>query len=144
MEPARPTKRRAEEQAEGGAKKPKYPRFPGEGRKLDKFGTVPFSGRAQRLPENGGDGRDTRNLDLREKAMQRMRELGHQHAQTERKSEMLDRQNDLRRAVRRGGARGDVGVIGEKRKRSQDANPTFAPRRRTGARPEGPQRFTLG
>jgi hypothetical protein len=78
---------------------------------------------------------------LREKAIQRMRELGHQHAQTERKSEMLDRQNDMQRAIRRGGARGDVVPLGKRKRESQDA---FVPRRRTGERPTGPQRFRIG
>jgi hypothetical protein len=84
--------------------------------------------------DDGGGG-------LREKATQRMRELGHQHAQTERKSEMLDRQNDMQRAIRRGGARGDVVPLGKRKRESQDA---FVPRRRTGERPTGPQRFRIG
>ena len=129
--PSRPPKRKGDDDKDA-VKKPKKARFPGEGRKLpDEPRFTPFSGQAQRLPGES----------LREKAIQRMRELGHQHAQRERKSEMLDRQNDLRRAIRRGGARGDVAVIGDKRKRSPDA---FVPRRRVGERPAGPQRFNIG
>ena len=97
-----------------------------------RAGYQPFAGQAQRLDGGGG---------LREKAVQRMRELGHQHAQTERRSEMLDRQNDLQRAIRRGGARGDVVPLGKRKRESQDA---FVPRRRTGERPSGPQQFRIG
>jgi hypothetical protein len=100
-----------------------------------RAGYQPFAGQAQRLdgPAVGGG--------LREKAAQRMREIGHQHAQKERKSEMLDRQNDMQRAIRRGGAQGDVVPLGKRKRESQDA---FVPRRRTGDRPTGPQRFRIG
>ena len=96
-----------------------------------RAGYQPFAGQPQRLDDGGS---------LREKAIQRMRELGHQHAQRERKTEMLDRQNDLQRAIRRGGARGDVVPLGKRRREDQDA---FAPRRRVGERPAGPQRFSI-
>ena len=73
--------------------------------------------------------------------MQRMRELGHQSEQRRRGREMLDRQADLGRALRRGGARGDVVTLG---KRKRDAE-IFAPnpRQRTGERPAGPQQFSI-
>ena len=69
-----------------------------------------------------------------------MKEIGHQSAQRRRGREMLDRQADLGRALRRGGATGDV--IGPGKRKRDDA---FAPnpRRRMGDRPQGPQEFSI-
>ena len=78
---------------------------------------------------------------MRANAMQRMRELGHQGMQARRGREMVDRQADLGRALRRGGAMGDVVPLG---KRKRDAE-VFAPnpRQRTGDRAPGPQQFSI-
>ena len=95
----------------------------------------PFAGPAQRLDNDSGGG------GLRERAVQRMRELGHAHTQAQGRSEMIDRQNDLQRAVRRGGGIGDVVPLG-KRKRSPGAFSRQA-QPRVGGRPAGPQRFSL-
>ena len=93
---------------------------------------MPFSGQAQRLPDENS---------LRANAIQRMRELGHQSAQRRRGREMVDRQTDLGRALRRGSTRGDV-VGPEKHKRDLEE---FAPnpRRRIGDHPPGPQMFSI-
>ena len=81
-----------------------------------------FSGQAQRIPD--GPGADT----LRARAIQRMRELGHQGMQSKRKLEMVERMNDGRRAITRGGARGDV--VGPGKRKNEFAQGGFAPRQR--------------
>ena len=99
---------------------------------ISRQGYEPFSGRAQRLPDEHG---------LRANAIQRMRELGHQGMQKRRASEMLDRKDDLGRALRRGGARGNVVGPGKRKRDAEEFAPN--PRRRTGDRPVGPQRFSI-
>ena len=135
-QPAQPARKRKAPQQDGPVTLKPYRQPRGPGYKLDdeepRF--VPFSGRAQRLPEDDGGG------NLRANAIQRMREIGHQSAQRRRAREMLDRQADLGRALRRGGARGDVVGTG-KRKRDDAFVPN--PRRRTGDRPPGPQEFSI-
>ena len=91
-----------------------------------------FSGRAQRIPDERG---------LRAAAVQRMQELGHAKSQGASSAAMGERMGDLARAVRRGGATGDVVGLG-KRKR-EGAGPRFAPRQRVGERAPGPQTFTM-
>jgi len=139
-EPKR-VKRKAPQQATPASLKPyRQPRGPGhrlpdEPPQTPSF--VPFSGRAQRLPE------DNQGSNLRANAIQRMRELGHQGEQARRGREMVDRMGDLGRAIRRGGARGDVVPLG-KRKREYEFAPNPRPAmRRTGERPAGPQQFTI-
>ena len=130
----RPPKRKGNDQG-GGVKIPKTARFPGQGNRLpNEPRFTPFSGQAQRLPEENN---------LRANAIQRMRELGHQGEQQRRGREMVDRQADLGRALRRGGARGDVVPLG-KRKREYEFAPNPRPAmRRMGERPTGPQQFTI-
>lgn len=130
--PPRPPKRKGYDLG-GGVKIPKTSRFQGRGQKLpDEPAFTPFSGRAQRLPGEN---------DLRANAIQRMREIAEQGRQRARAAEMVDRMGDLRRAMRRGGARGDVVGPG-KRKREED---TFEPnpRARRGDISTGPQRFSI-
>ena len=91
----------------------------------------PFAGQAQRL-DGGG---------LRERALQRMREIANAHEQAQGRTEALDRRGALQRAARRGGAPGDVVGLG-KRKRD-DAPAAFVPQRRVRERSAGPQRYTL-
>ena len=138
-EPAavRPPKRKGDDDRIA-TKKPKKSRFPGQGNKLpDEPRFTPFSGQAQRLPGEGSQG------NLRANAIQRMRELGHQGEQRGRAREMVDRQADMGRALRRGGARGDVQDLG-KRKRDQEFVPNPRPAmRRMGDRPSGPQQFDI-
>ena len=133
--PARKPKRKASPPRGRGYRLP--PDQPGnESRERNNgSGFVPFTGRAQRLPD------DNPGSNLRANAIQRMRELGHQGEQARRGREMVDRMGDLGRALRRGGARGDVVPLG-KRKRNAEA---FAPnpRKRIGDRPAGPQQFTI-
>jgi hypothetical protein len=73
-----------------------------------------------------------------------MQELGDQHIQRRRRREMVDRMGDLGRAIRRGGAPGDVVAPG-KRKRDAFEAEIFAPnpRQRIGDRDPGPQRFSI-
>lgn len=72
-----------------------------------------------------------------------MRKLGHQGEQQRRAREMVDRQADMGRALRRGGARGDVQDLG-KRKRQYQFEPNPRPAlRRMGERPAGPEQFTI-
>ncbi len=99
---------------------------------ISRPGYEPFSGRAQRLPDEHG---------LRANAIQRMRELGHQGMQKRRASEMLDRKDDMGRALRRGGARGDVVGLGKRKRDAEEFAPN--PRQRKGDRPVGPQRFSI-
>ena len=101
-------------------------------RQPNPSGFTPFTGRPQRLSPD--------NVDLREKAIQRMRELGHKGEQHRKGREMVDRMGDLGRAIRRGGAQGDV--VGPGKRKNEEV---FAPnpRRRTGDRPTGPQRFDI-
>ena len=69
-----------------------------------------------------------------------MRELGNKGEQNRKAREMVDRMGDLGRAIRRGGAHGDV--VGAGKPKNEEI---FAPnlRRRTGDRPTGPQRFDI-
>ena len=77
----------------------------------------------------------------RERALQRMRELGNAHEQAQGRTEALDRRGAMQRTARRGGAPGDVVCLG-KRKRD-DTPAAFVPQRRVRARSAGPQRYTL-
>ena len=101
-----------------------------------RAGYQPFAGQPQRLDTGGGA--DV----LRERAVQRMRELGHAATQNQGRSEAIDRQNDLQRAVRRGGAYGNVVPLG-KRKRSPPNAFLRQAQPRVGGRPAGPQRFSI-
>ena len=94
---------------------------------------TPFRGQSHKLPDDSHE--------LRANAIQRMRELHEQRMQTKRKSEMLDRKDDLGRAIRRGGARGDVVGPGKRKREEEEFAPD--PRRRVGAGPTGPQRFSI-
>ena len=69
-----------------------------------------------------------------------MRELGHKGEQHRKGREMVGRMGDLGRAIRRGGAQGDV--VGPGKRKNEEV---FAPnpRRRTGDRPTGPQSFDI-
>ena len=98
-----------------------------------RAGYQSFSGQAQRLPSDN----------LRANAVQRMREIGHQGDQKRRGREMLDRQADLGRALRRGGATGDVQDLGKRKRQDIDPNPRKNPIRKMGDRPSGPQQFSI-
>ena len=78
---------------------------------------------------------------LRANAIQRMRELAERGAQAHQGRETIDRMNDLGRALRRGGAPGDVADPGKRKRGERRFVPN--PRRRVGDRPPGPQTFTL-
>ena len=73
--------------------------------------------------------------------MQRMRELHEREMQGRGKSEMADRMNDLGRAIRGGGQKGDVAHAG-KRKRDED-DYVFVFKQRTRDRQMGPQIFNI-
>ena len=92
-----------------------------------------FTGRSQKLPDEHA---------LRENARKRMQELGHSNSQGEKRAAMGERMGDLARAVRRGGATGDV--VGPGKRKREGAGPGFVPRRRVGERAPGPQTFTIG
>ena len=70
-----------------------------------------------------------------------MRELGHQGTQRRRGREMVDRMGDLGRALRRGGAMGDVVALGKRKRDTEEFAPN--PRQRVGDRPAGPQTFSI-
>ena len=55
--------------------------------------------------------------------------------------EMVDRMNDLGRALRRGGAQGDVAGPGKREREGEEFAPN--PRRRMGDRALGPQMFSI-
>ena len=130
--PPQQPKRKAAEQGIPVSLKP-YRQPRGIGHRLpDTPSFVPFSGQAQRLP---GDN------NLRANAIQRMRELGHQGMQARRGREMVDRQADLGRALRRRGARGDVVGPGKRKREADEFAPN--PRQRIGDRPVGPQHFSI-
>ena len=107
----------------GVPRQPGMPRFPGQGRQLPAPAPfTPFSGQPQRI--GAGPGADT----LRAQALARMQVIGAQKAQRRRAGEMLDRQADLGRALRRGGERGDV--VGPGKRKNEFAGGPFAPRQR--------------
>ena len=136
QEEPKQVKRKAPKQEGPLTLKPyRQPRGPGHQLPDEPPSFVPFSGRAQRLPE------DNQGSNLRANAIQRMREIHEQGMQRRRGREMVDRMGDLGRALRRGGARGDVVPLG---KRKRDAE-VFAPnpRQRIGDRPVGPQLFSI-
>ena len=130
--PPRPPKRKATDPM-GNVKIPKTARFPGQGQRLpDQPRFAPFSGTGSRLPGES---------DTRANAIQRMREIAEQSRQRGRASEMVDRMGDLRRAVRRCGAQGDVVGAGKRKRETDTFEPN--PRTRRGDRTAGPQRFTI-
>ena len=131
--PQRKPKRKAPQQAVPVSLKPyRQPRGPGHQLPDEPPSFVPFSGRAQRLPDENN---------LRANAIQRMRELGHQGMQARRGRDMVDRMRDLGQAIRRGGARGDVVGPGKRKREAEEFAPN--PRQRIGERPAGPQQFTI-
>ena len=114
--PARKRKALIHGKQEGPVTLKPYRQPRGPGHKLpDEPAFVPFSGRAQRLPEDNQGSSTSGAAHLRANAIQRMRELGHQGEQARRGREMIDRRNDLGRAIRRGGARGDVVPLGKRK-----------------------------
>ncbi len=128
-----PPKRKAAEQGIPVNLKPyRQPRGPGHRLPDNAPSFVPFSGRAQRLPDDNN---------LRANAIQRMREIHEQGMQRRRGREMVDRMGDLGRALRRRGARGDVVGPGKRKREEEQFAPE--PRRRVGERPIGPQQFTI-
>jgi hypothetical protein len=134
--PQRKPKRKAPQQAVPVSLKPyRQPRGPGHQLPDEPPSFVPFSGRAQRLPN------EDHGSNLRANAIQRMRELGHQGMQARRGREMVDRMGDLGRAIRRGGQRGDVVPLGKRKRETEEFAPN--PRQRIGDRPAGPQQFTI-
>ena len=105
-------------------------RFGGRGKpqRLDPeefTGFRPFSGTPQKL-----------DPELHRLAVQKMADIGYMKMQQSRKREMLDRQDDLRRAIRRGGQRGDVVPLG---RRKRETNPLVEnkPNRRARPTPKG-------
>lgn len=87
-------KRKAPQQAVPVSLKPyRVPRGSGHQLPDEPPRFVPFSGQAQRLPE------DSQGGNLRANAIQRMRALGHQSEQRRRGRDMVDRMNDGRRAL---------------------------------------------
>jgi hypothetical protein len=130
-QPAR--KRKAPKQEGPVTLKPyRQPRGPGHKLPDEPPAFVPFSGQAQRLPDEHN---------LRANAVQRMREVHEQGMQRRRGREMVDRMSDLGRAIRRGGARGDIVGPGKRKREEEEFAPD--PRRRVGAGPAGPQRFSI-
>ena len=79
---------------------------------------------SQHVQSHAGPGADT----LRAQALARMQVIGAQKAQRRRAGEMIDRQADLGRALRRGGERGDV--VGPGKRKNEFAGGPFAPRQR--------------
>ena len=136
VEPERQRKRHLPQATPVSLKGYRQPRGPGH-HIPDPTPFVPFSGNAQRLPDEAPS--STGNL--RANAIQRMREVGEQAGQRRRAREMVDRMSDLGRAIRRGGQRGDVVGPG---KRKREMEEEFNPRPRLGNRPTGPQRFSIG
>ena len=150
MPPKKPQKRKVE--TTEVSIKPRTNRFPGEGRKIpaNEFGfsgasgniptgnkaiipSKPFTGVSQRIPEESM---------LRKNAIARMQEIAERSLQNTRKVEMVQRGKDLRRAINRGMAPGDV-VPGGKRKRDgEDARGTLATRRIRDVAP-GLQRYSI-
>ena len=136
QEEPKKVKRKAPKQEGPVTLKPyRQPRGPGHRLPDEPASLVPFSGRAQRLPEDNQGG------NLRANAIQRMRELGHQNAQPRRGREMVDRQADLGRALRRGGGQGDVVPLGKRKRDAEISGPN--PRQRTGDRAPGTQQFSI-
>ena len=72
-----------------------------------------------------------------------MREIAEQGSQRTRAAEMADRMGDLRRAIRRGGARGDVVGPGKRKREDDRIDPNPSDRPRRGDRLTGPQRFSI-
>ena len=148
--PPKPSKRKIE--STEVSIKPKTNRFPGEGRKIpaNEFGfsgasgniptgnkaiipSQPFTGFSQRIPAES---------ELRKNAIQRMQEIAERGLQSTRKVEMVQRGKDLRRAINRGMAPGDVVPVG-KRKRDDEDDRGIISKARQGDRRMGPQRFSI-
>ena len=114
-EPRRPAKRKAPQQDGPLTLKPyRQPRGPGYKLGDDEPRFVPFSGRAQKLPEDGP------SAAVVDAARQRMMDIARRHQQ-----ETTHRQNfqtlvENERRVRRGGARGDVVGPGKRKQPEPD------------------------
>ena len=78
---------------------------------------------------------------LRANAIQRMREMAERGAQARQGRQTVDRMNDMGRALRRGGAPGDVEGPGKRKRTAQAFVPN--PRQRIGDRMTGPQQFNI-
>jgi hypothetical protein len=109
-EPRRPAKRKAPQQDGPLTLKP-YRQPRGPGRKLDddepRF--VPFSGRAQKLPDEVVD-----------TARQRMMDIARRHQQETTRKQNFERLVENERKARRGGARGDVVGPGKRKQPEPD------------------------
>ena len=128
VEPRRPAKRKAPQQDGPLTLKPyRQPRGPGRKLDDDKPGFQPFSGRAQRLPE---DGPSPAVVDA---ARQRMMDIARRHQQETTRKQDFQRLVENERRARRGGARGDVVGPG-KRKQPEPDEPRSMLRR--AAQPE--------
>ena len=114
-EPRRPAKRKAPQQDGPLTLKPyRQPRGPGRKLDDDKPGFQPFSGRAQRLPE---DGPSPAVVDA---ARQRMMDIARRHQQESTRRQNFETLVQNERRVRRGGARGDVVGPGKRKQPEPD------------------------
>ena len=130
--PKKPQKRKVE--TTEVSIKPKTNRFPGTGYQLDKPKPFePFTGFSQRIPAEA---------ELRKNAIERMQEIAERGLQSTRKVEMVQRGKDLRRAINRGMAPGDVVPVGKRKRDGEDDRGNIS-KARIGDRPMGPQRFSI-
>jgi hypothetical protein len=109
-EPRRPAKRKAPQQDGPLTLKP-YRQPRGPGRKLDDDAPrfVPFSGRAQRLPDEVVDA-----------ARQRMMDIARRHQQETTRRQNFEKLVENEKRARRGGARGDVVGPGKRKQPEPD------------------------
>ena len=112
VEPRRPAKRKAPQQDGPLTLKPyRQPRGPGRKLDDDKPRFQPFSGRAQRLPEEGT---------VVDAARQRMIDIARRHQQESTRRQNFEALVQNERRARRGGARGDVVGPGKRKQPEPD------------------------
>ena len=116
----------------GGGKKPRVPRFPGQGHQIDDFGPsggglglpkrdVPsrpgfsaFSGRSARLPESAP------SQGVREAALERMKDVYKRKQQETARGKAFAQRVAEDAKKRRGGAPGDVVPLGKRKEREPE------------------------
>ena len=137
VEPKRPAKRKAPQQDGPMTLKPyRQPRGPGRKLDDDKPGFQPFSGRAQRLPEDGP------SAAVVDAARQRMVEIARRHQQETTRRQNFEALVQNERRARRGGARGDVVPLGKRKAPEPDEPRTIL--RRAEAEPRRARQRVYG
>ena len=120
-------------EATGGGKKPRVPRFPGQGYHLDlgpsssdgppkrdRPGFAAFSGKAARLPEDVPTAHSAPSQSVRDAALARMKDVYKRKQQETTRGKAFAQRVAEEAKKRRGGAPGDVVPLGKRKEREPE------------------------